>query len=155
MQEWHKSFFLRKTTALKSIYDPSFMFSGQNNLQIFTIDPNCHWPLIAEINLHTSSKSPTGDSKPTASNCLFETIHQRFSNHGTRSTDNTWAAAPAHIGIERELRDNQNFSTDIEKRTVHLAFIVSKDAQMDNFIRQGLYLSLTIVLPHSKQYQKS
>jgi hypothetical protein len=53
------------------------------------------------------------------------------------------------------LRDNQNFSADIKKRTVHLALIVSEDAQMDNFISQRLDLNLAIILSYSQQDQEA
>ena len=43
---------------------------------------------------------------------------------------------------------------DIQQRTVHLALIVSKDTQVDNFISQKLYLNLAIVLSYSKKHQK-
>jgi len=81
-------------------------------------------------------------------------LKETFCNYWRRSIGEAGAAAPAHIGIERELRDDQNFSAGIEEGTVHLALIIAKDAQIDNLIYQRLYLNLAIVLPYSKKYQK-
>jgi hypothetical protein len=102
-----------------------------------------------------SAKDPTGDSKPIASKSILEMFKEGFRNYGRRSICKAGTAAPARVGIESELRDYQNFSTNREKRAVHLAFIVAKDTQMDNFISQGLYLNLTIVPPYAKKDQES
>ncbi|GAC1565887.1 MAG: hypothetical protein NVS3B14_05150 [Ktedonobacteraceae bacterium] len=53
------------------------------------------------------------------------------------------------------MRDDQDFSTDIKQRAVHLVLVIFEDAQMDNFISQGLHLNPGIALPYSKQHQKS
>jgi len=102
-----------------------------------------------------STKNPTGDSKAVAGKSILEMLEEGFGNYGRRSICEAGTAAPARVGIESELRDDQNFSTNSEKRAVHLAFIVAKDTQMDNFISQGLYLNLAIVPPHAKKYQES
>src|SRR6266567_1859435 len=85
---------------------------------------------------------------------IHKTFTKRLSDGGRSGIRKTRAASFAGVSIESELGDDQNFSPNIEKRTIHLAFIVAKDAQMDNFISQGLDLNLTIVLPYSKQHQQ-
>src|SRR5260370_20239592 len=122
--------------------------------QLLTVEPNRDRSLIPNLNSHISTKNPTCDSKPIASKSILEVLKETFCNYWRRSIGEAGAAAPAHIGIERELRDDQNFSAGIEERTVHLALIVAKDAQIDNFISQGLYLNLAIVPPYSQKHQQ-
>src|SRR2546422_10076422 len=88
------------------------------------------------------------------SNGIFKSFDQRFGNGWRGGVGKAGAASLAYIGIEGKLGDDEHLSANIEKRTIHLAFIVSKDAQMDNFISQNLYLNLAIVLSYSKQHQK-
>src|SRR5260370_2505542 len=123
--------------------------------QLLTVEPNRDRSLIPSLNSHRRSKNPTCDSKPIASKSILEMLKEGFCDYRRRSIGKAGTAAPARISIQRELRDDQDFSTNIEKRTVHLALIVTEDTQIDNFISQGLYLNLAIVLPYSKQYQES
>src|SRR5215469_11422760 len=113
--------------------------------QILAIEPNCDWPLIPNLNGHISTKYPTCDSKPIASKGFLEARKEGFCDYWRSSIRKTGASTFARIGIERELRDNQNFSIDIKKRAVHLALFVAKDTQIDNFISQHLYLNLAVV----------
>jgi hypothetical protein len=82
-------------------------------------------------------------------------LKEGFCNYWRRGIGKAGATPPARISVEGELRDDQHFAANIEKGTVHLALIVTKDTQIDNFISQGLDLNLAIVLPYSKQYQES
>ncbi len=124
-------------------------------LHLLTIQPNCDRTLIPNLNSHISTKNPAGDSKPIAGKRLLEMLKEGFCNCWRCRIRKAGSPAPARIGIEGELRDDQNFSANIEKRAVHLAFIVAKDTQVDYLISQGLYLKLAILLPDSEQYQQS
>src|SRR5258708_17411975 len=117
--------------------------------QLLTVEPNRDRSLIPNLNSHISTKNPTCDSKPIASKSILEMLKEGFCNYRGRSIGKAGTASPARISIQRELRDDQDFSTNIKKRTVHLAFIVTKDTQIDNFISQSLYLHLAIVPPSS------
>src|SRR5947209_7308255 len=121
-------------------------------LQILAIKPDRHWPSIEQFNLHIRPKNSSLHLETISSQCRIEALHQRFSHWRRRRIRKAGTAASARIGIEGELRDDQNFSANIEKRAVHLAFIVTKDAQVDYLISQGLYLKLAIVPPYSKKY---
>jgi hypothetical protein len=123
--------------------------------QLLTVKPDGDGSLIAKLNSHMSAKDPTGDSKAIAGKSILEMLEEGFRNYGRRGICKAGTAAPARAGIESELRDDQHFSTNSEKRAVHLAFIVAKDTQMDNFISQGLYLNLAIIPPYAKKYQES
>ncbi len=122
--------------------------------QLIAVKPQCDRTVIPKINFHVSAENPAGNGKPIASKSILETFKEGFRNYWWRSICKAGAAAPARVGIECKLRDNQSFSTNIEERTVHLAFIVFKDAQMDNFIGQGFYLNLIITQPNSEKYQE-
>src|SRR5260370_40807537 len=128
---------------------------NRNGSQSLAVKPDRDRPLIPNLNSHRSTKNPTCDSKPIASKSILEELKETFCNYWRRGIGKTGTAASAHISIERELRDDQNFSPDIEEGTVHLALIVSKDAQIGDFISQGLYLNLAIVPPYSQQYQEA
>src|SRR2546423_1546400 len=128
---------------------------SNNLLQLLAVKPDCDRTLIPNLNSHRSTKYPTGDSEPITSNSLLEVLNEGFCNCRRRRIRKAGSPASTRIGIEGELRDDQNFSTNIEKRAVHLAFIVTKDAQVDYLISQGLYLKLAILLPDSEQYQQS
>jgi hypothetical protein len=123
--------------------------------QVLAIEPNCDRTLIPNLNGHISTKYPTGDRKPIASERILEALKEGFCDYWRSGICKAGAAALACIGIEGELRDDQHSSANIEKGAVHLALIVAKDTQIDNFISQGLALNLVIVLPYSKEYQKS
>src|SRR5258708_9292919 len=128
---------------------------NRNGSRSLAVKPDRDRPLIPNLNCHRSTKYPTCDSKPIASKSILEVLKETFCNYWRRGIGKTGTAAPAHIGIERELRDDQNFSAGIEERAVHLAFFVAEDAHMDNLISQSLYLNLAIGPPYSKKYQKS
>lgn len=122
--------------------------------QRIAVNPDCDRTFISKINFHVSAENPAGNGKPIASKSILETLKDGFCNYWWRSVCKAWAATPARVSIKGELRDGQNISTTIEERTVHLAFIVFKDAQMDNFIGQGFYLNLVIAQPNSQKYQE-
>src|SRR5690349_8218543 len=84
----------------------------------------------------------------------FEAFNQFFGYSWWGGFDKTGATTFARIGIEGELRDDQSLPIDIEQRPVHFAFIIAKDPQVDNFLHQGLYLGLAIIMPHAQQYQQ-
>src|SRR5579885_63021 len=85
----------------------------------------------------------------------FEAFNQLFGYSWWRGIDKAGAASLTRVSIESELRDNQSLSADVEQRTVHFAFLVAKDPQVDNFLNQDLYLGLAISLSYAKQYQQS
>src|SRR5260370_33017331 len=128
---------------------------NRNGSQSLAVKPDRDRPLIPNLNSHRSTKNPTCDSKPIASKSILEELKETFCNYWRRGIGKTGTAASAHISIERELRDDQHFAANIEQRAVHLAFIVAKDAQVDNFISQGLDLNLAIAPPYSQQYQEA
>src|SRR6266481_9848668 len=123
-------------------------------LHLLAVKPNCDRTLIPNLNSHRSTKDPTCDSKPIIGKSFLEMLKEGFCNYWRRGIGKAGTASPAGISIQRELRDDQHFSTNIEKGTVHLALIVTKDTQIDNFISQGLYLNLAIVLSYSQQHQE-
>src|SRR2546421_5092501 len=128
---------------------------SNNLLQLLAVKPNRDRSLIPNLNSHISTENPTCDSKPIAGKRFLEVLNEGFCNCRRRGIRKAGTATPARIGIEGELRDDQNFSTNIEQRAVHLAFIVTKDAQVSNFVNQSLYLKLAILLPDSEQNQES
>src|SRR5437868_933877 len=128
---------------------------SNNLLQLLAVKPDRHRTLIPNLNSHISTKYPTGDSEPITSNSLLEVLNEGFCNYWRRRIRKAGTSASACIGVEGELRDDQNFSTNIEQRAVHLAFIVTKDAQVSNFVNQSLDLKLAILLTDSEQNQKS
>ena len=118
--------------------------------QILAVKPNRDRPLIPNLNSHISTKNPACDSKTIAGNSLLEMLNEGFCHCRRCRIRKAGTAAPVCIGIKGELRDDQNFSANIEKRAVHLAFIVTKDTQIDYLINQGLYLKLAILLTDSE-----
>src|SRR5947209_5706616 len=128
---------------------------SNNLLQLLAVKPDRHWPLIPNLNSHRSTENPTCDSKPIANESFLEMLNEGFCNYGRRRIRKAGSPASTRIGIEGELRDDQDLSTNIEQRAVHLAFIVTKDTQVDNFINQSLYLKLAILLTDSEQNQES
>src|SRR5260221_5884011 len=127
---------------------------NRNGSQSLAVKPDRDRTLIPNLNSHRSTKNPTCDSKPIASKSILEELKETFCNYWRRGIGKTGTAASAHISIERELRDDQNFSPDIEEGTVHLALIGSKDAQIGNFISQEFDLRLAIVPPYSQKHQQ-
>src|SRR2546421_3283567 len=128
---------------------------SNNLLQLLAVKPNRDRSLIPNLNSHISTENPTSDSKAIAGKSILEMLNEGFCNWRRRGIRKAGTATPARIGIEGELRDDQNFSTNTEQRAVHLAFIVTKDAQVSNFVNQSLDLKLAILLTDSEQNQKS
>src|SRR6185312_1752063 len=95
------------------------------------------------------------DSQPISGDSLFEAFNQWFGQRWRCSTGEAGSAATTNISIKGKLRDHEQFSSNIEKRTIHLALVVSKDAHVDNFIGQGFNLGLTIVLAYAEEYQQT
>ncbi|SRR5579875_717757 len=124
-------------------------------LHLLAVQPNCDRTLIPNLNSHRSTKYPTCNSKPITSKNFLEMLDESLCNDWRRGIGKAGAASPASIGVEGELRDDQHFAANIEQRTVHLAFIVAEDAQVDNFISQGLDLNLAITLAYSQQDQQT
>src|SRR6266700_5060331 len=118
-------------------------------LHLLAIKPYGDRTLIPNFNSHRSSKYPTCDSKSIASKNFLEMFNESFCNYWRRGIHKAGAASPAHISVEGKLRNDQHFAANIEQGAVHLAFIVAKDTQVDNFISQGLDLNLTITLAYS------
>src|SRR5579859_1576086 len=119
------------------------------------VKPNRDGTVIAKVNFHVSAENSAGNGKPIVSKGVLETLNKRFRNYWRGGICKAGTAATARIGIEGKLRDNQSFSTNIEQRAVHLALIVFKNAQMDDFIGQGFYLISVIAIPYPQKYQES
>src|SRR6266566_10030389 len=128
---------------------------SNNLLQLLAVKPDRYWPSIEQFNLHIRPKNSPLHLETISSQCRIEALHQRFSHCRRRRICKAGSPPSARIGIKGELRDDQNFSTNIEQRAVHLAFIVTKDTQIDYLINQSLYLKLAILLTDSEQNQKS
>ncbi len=124
-------------------------------LHLLAVEPNRDRTLVSSLNSHISTKYPTGDSKPITSKSFLEMLKEGFCNCWRRGIGKTGAASPARISVEGELRDDQHFAANIEQGAVHLALIVAKDTQVDNFISQGLDLNLAITLSYSQQDQEA
>src|SRR6266487_674650 len=124
------------------------------SLPLLAIQPDRDRSIAEQLYIHVRPEHASYDLQPIGSYHIHKTFTKRLSDGGRSGIRKTRAASFAGVSIESELGDDQNFSPNIEKRTIHLAFIVAKDAQMDNFISQGLDLNLTIVLPYSKQHQQ-
>src|SRR5437016_9015715 len=98
-------------------------------LQLLTVKPDRHRPSIQQLNLHICAKHTTFYFQPIGSNRIFKSFNQWLGDGRRSGSDKAWTPPPAHISIERKLGDNQHFSSNIQKRAVHLALIVAKDAQ--------------------------
>src|SRR5690349_9643995 len=101
-----------------------------------------------------SPKHAASDLHPMSRYQCFETLDQQLSDVWRRGAGEAGAASFARIGVERELRDNQHCPANIEQRAIHLASLVLKDAQIDNFLGQRLRLCLAIALPNTEQHQQ-
>jgi hypothetical protein len=123
-------------------------------LYLLAVKPNCDRPLIPNLNSHRSTKDPTCDSKPITSKSFLEMLKEGFCNYWRRGVCKAGATPPARISVEGELRDDQHFAANIEQRAVHPALVVAKDAQIDNFVSQGLDLNLAVALSYSQQHQE-
>src|SRR5215469_5147694 len=107
-------------------------------LPLLGIQPNCHWPIIEQLNIHVRPEDAACDLQPIRGYCIPKTFAEGLGDFRRRRIRKTRTPSPAYICIERKLRDDQHFSTNIEQRTVHLALIIAKDTQVGNFISQGL-----------------
>src|SRR5207244_6882737 len=105
-------------------------------------------PSIQQFNLHICAKHTAFYFQPIGSNRILKSFNQWLGDGRRSGPGKARAPPPAHISIERELGDNQNFSSNIQERAVHLALVVAKDTQVDNFISQILYLNFAIVLSY-------
>src|SRR6266699_3960174 len=113
-------------------------------LPLLTIQPDRHWPIVEQLYIHVRPEHASYDLQPIGSYHIHKTFTKRLSDGGRSGIRKAGAASFAGVSIEGELGDDQNFSPNIEQRTIHLAFIVAKEAQMDNFMSQGLDRNLTI-----------
>src|SRR5262249_514277 len=65
-----------------------------------------------------------------------EIRHHWIGKLGWRCSYEAGAATAARVGVERELGHHQHLGLDVERRTVHLALVISETAQVCNFIDQ-------------------
>src|SRR6266478_1256750 len=67
----------------------------------------------------------------------------------------TGAASLAAIAVERELRDDEQRTSGVNQASVHLARVIRKNAQVEDFVREVLGGGLAIGFGHAQQNQQS
>lgn len=83
-----------------------------------------------------------------------ETLVERLGNRGLRGLGETWAAA-RKVGVERELRDDEERAADIFEREIHLARRVGKDARTTDFLCEALRLFFPVCRSHAQKDEKA
>ncbi len=73
----------------------------------------------------------------------------------TRRTDEARATPVANISVQRKLRNRQNLAAVIQNRTVHLAFIIFKNAQIDRLIHTIANIVLRIAVLNTAKHHKA
>jgi hypothetical protein len=86
---------------------------------------------------------------------LSKPVHQGAGDIRVGGVDKRRAAALAGVSEKGELGDYDGTPACSQQRAVHLALFVFEDAQVDDFIHQGLGLAWTIALSDPKQDDQS
>ena len=82
---------------------------------------------------------------------IGEFFHQRRGELGCSRAGKGWPASFVCVSIERELRDNDGFTTILENGQVEFASLILEDAQGRDLFSQDFGLRLAVTLTDSKQ----
>jgi hypothetical protein len=78
-------------------------------------------------------KNSGGDGDASLAQLRDEFIVACFACVGRRCAHETRAPLAARVTVERKLRNRENRASGVGERAVHLALIIIKDAQVDDF----------------------
>ena len=86
---------------------------------------------------------------------LHAALHQWRGDLWRGGPGEAWTPAPANIGVECELGDDQRAAGDIAHGAVDLALIIHEDAQASNLIRHQSHLRLTVGWADAQQHDEA
>jgi len=97
---------------------------------------------LKNTSLHTVARQPA---------FFHEVLIESASLLSRRGEVEAGTASLAAIAIERELRNNEQRGSHINKAAVHLTGIIGKDAQVRDLVHQIIGVRLTVSLGNSQQ----
>src|SRR6266487_897339 len=125
------------------------------SLPLLAIQPDRDRSIAEQLYIHVRPEHASYDLQPIGSYHIHKTFTKRLSDGGRSGIRKTRAASFAGVSIEGELGDDQNFSPNIENRTIHLAFIVAKDAQMHDLLGHRPDLGIAVAIPDAEQDEEA
>jgi hypothetical protein len=134
----------KKTAFCKTMSNGSLFF-----------EPDRYWAIIINFYEHVGAEAPGlgWDAEPR--NHFGEASYQRLGDFGRGRVDEGRSPAFVGVGIEGELRNHDRLPLDIQKRQVHPAICIFKDAQVGDLVAKELGLSLAVVLTDPEQDDNS
>ena len=81
---------------------------------------------------------------------LDKSIHQRFGDVGQGCINEGGTSSFAAVGVERELRNNDGFTFDIQYRKIGLALFIFENTQVGGLFGKELHLFLTVAVTNTQ-----
>jgi hypothetical protein len=119
------------------------------------LQPQCHRTIIHELDVHHRPEFAGLDSQLFRSQCENECFIERNRDIRSSRIDKTRPSSLLRIPVKSELRYDENLSSDIGEREVHLVLSVSKKTEAGDFVGHPLDLRERVGCGEADEYQKS
>lgn len=113
-----------------------------------TLQPQGHGPIVDQMDLHVGPESASAYPAQRRRDRVGKPIIERLGMVRCRRPDEARAISLGHVAVERELADHERFAPDILEGTIHLSFLVRKDAKGHALLGQPLGLLQPIAVSH-------
>src|SRR5437867_5833738 len=91
-----------------------------------------HGPVAFDVNAHAGSECSLRHRRPRAPEHPAERVEEAAAEVGRRGMCEVGAAAMPDVAVERELRDHQDATAELEHRLAELAALVVEDAERED-----------------------
>lgn len=98
------------------------------------IEENGDGAVVGEFEKHMGLKNSGFDRDAQSFRSLNELFVEGFAKFGRRGLNEAWAALPASVSVESELRDGEQRAAHVEQREVHFSLLVVEDPEPDDFV---------------------
>src|SRR6266545_1891570 len=104
-----------------------------------------HRPVVFDRDPHDRSKAARLGLDPSVPELLDELVVELLRVSGITRLQKARPAAPAHVGEQGELGDDQGGTADVDQAQVHLPGLVREDAQVDDLVGQPAHGAAFVV----------
>src|SRR6267142_2489159 len=122
--------------------------------QLLRVQQQRHRTLIDDAHLHGGPKHPFPDLHAARPHLLAELRVERLGHLRPGGIDETRPGPLPGISEQRELRDGQHPSADIQQGSIHLPLLVLEHAQVAHLVRQPPRILVGISLPDPDEHAK-
>jgi len=105
--------------------------------------------------LHVSSEDTVLNGGAQTFAVLDELLIQRLCNFGTGSIGVGRPISPLSIGVQRELRNNQQSAPNIKQTKVVSSVLVREDSECRDLFRQVFRIGYLVAPSHAQKHQRT